>query len=159
MKKKSKPRRWPKNQNAVALAMEHACLISEKRNDQYRLVELDAMASLRSGHFSHGQWNTLIAITNLSEVLAKAGIGVEVVEIAKQAEIALAQVRMRFKMTAEWKATPEEIDAVSELQQYHNLQRTSIPYGDYCRFSAKAKQMQASGAAVTYEEILRENGL
>ena len=159
MKKKSKPRRWVKSQNAVALAIEHACLITEKRNDQYRLIEIDAIASLRSGAFSSGQWNTLIAITNLSEVLAKDGIGVEVEEIAKRAEIALAQIRMRYQMTAQWSAKPEEIDAISEMQAYHNLQRTSIPYGDYCKFSTRAKQMQACGSALTYEEILRENGL
>ena len=159
MKKKPKPRRWPKDQNVVALAMEHACIITKSRNDQFLLIELDCIASLRSGHFSNQQWNMLISLVNISEVMAKAGVGIEVVEPAKRAEIALAQIRARYQMTAEWKARPEEVDAISELHQYHNLQRTSITYGEYCKHVTKAEHLRVGGAALTYEEILRENGL
>lgn len=159
MKKKPKPRRWPKDQNVVALAMEHACIITKRRNDQFLLIELDCIASLRSGHFSNQQWNMLISLVNISEVMAKAGVGIEVVEPAKRAEIALAQIRARYQMTAEWRARPEEVDAISELHQYHNLQRTSITYGEYCKHVTKAEHLRVGGAALTYEEILRENGL
>ena len=101
----------------------------------------------------------LISLVNISEVMAKAGVGIEVVEPAKKAEIALAQIRARYQMTAEWKAHPEEVDAISELHQYHNLQRTSITYGEYCKHVTKAEHLRIGGAALTYEEILRENGL
>lgn len=159
MKKQSKPRKWARVQNPIALAIEDAGYISVKTNNQFLTLELRSIGAMRDNCFGRYEWDAMLSLLRVAEVMAKAGKGVEVLEVAKRAEVALARIRMRYAQTAQWTTEPDEVESLSELQQYHNLQRQAVPYGEYKKFAAKANNINRTGGVKTCEEVLYEQNI
>ena len=155
MKKPFKSK-YSKVQNPVLVAMTNAAPITDERNEAWRREENDAMdaMALRRGNNIH--WSRLVRMANVAEVMAKAGIGIEVVPVAAEAQVVLAQVHERCRATGRWEMDMDEIHVMRELSEYHNLQRTAIPYGQFMQCFNRVVNIQKTGRVSTPKEILEQ---
>lgn len=76
-------------------------------------------------------WSLVNPINHVIEGMANDGIGPEVLEACKHAQEAMLGAAKRYELTKRMGLTGEGLQAVRELYEYHDLQRTSISLGEY----------------------------
>ena len=87
-------------------------------------------------------------MTSIAEVMARAGVGVEVLEVAKQAQAHLKKAALRFDETGKMELNGFELLTLSDLQEYHDLQRQSVSRGEYWLFIKKMIDLKTSGSPI-----------
>ncbi len=155
MKKPFKSK-YSRVQNPVLVAMANAAPITDERNNAWLREENEAMDAMALRRGSNLHWNRLVRMANVSEVMAKTGIGVEVIPVAAEAQVVLAQVHERCKPTGKWEMSMDEIHVMRELSEYHNLQRTAVPYGQFMQCFNRVVNTQKTGRVSTPKEILEQ---
>lgn len=149
MKKKPFKSRYSRITNPVTVALQNAATISDEINAAWVREELDAIdaMALRRGNPDH--WSHLARMINLAEIMAKKGVGPEVIPVAAEAQVLLARVHMHWKKTGVWEMDMDQVHVMREAHQWHNLQRTAVSYGEYKRYfhyfvTSKAEHQTAS---------------
>jgi len=84
-------------------------------------------------------WRTLVDVLNLSEVMAKAGVGPEVLPVCEKAQEALHKAAMRYQETMRMGLDGEGIQALRELIEYADLQQASISRGELEKYIQKTR--------------------
>lgn len=153
MKKKTK-RKYRSLTHPVEVAIERAALITTKRNNEYRNKELAAINRMARGPFDDDTWHVVLYVANQAELMGYGGVGHEVIEPARRAQIALARMRARRTPDGVWRAEPGEVFDLRELQEYHDLQRQSVPYGQYLEFVRRTLNKMRTGSLPNHEKIL-----
>lgn len=123
--------------NPIAHAIEGAAMPQGSRLDTLRTRELTSIEAFRTGAATLQEWSDIVAMLNLAEVMAKDGIGPEVLEVCDKVQECMLEAAKRHKATGRMGLTGEGLQAVRELYEFHDLQRTSISLSEYSRLIKK----------------------
>ena len=125
--------------NPIAHVMDGIQVTPTHLLDKLRLVELSAIESFTSGRATKEDWKALADLVNVAETMADGGVGPEVLEFCQRAQQGLSEARERYERTNRMGLSGPAIQAMRDLHEYHDLQRTSIPRGEYERFIQKTR--------------------
>jgi hypothetical protein len=125
--------------NPITHAIDGASITPGHLLDCLRLVELSAIESFTSGRATKEDWKALADLVNVAETMADGGVGPEVLEFCQRAQQGLSEARERYERTNRMGLSGPAIQAMRDLHEYHDLQRTSIPRGEYERFIQKTR--------------------
>lgn len=145
MKKQTKRKIW-KLIDPIRHAILGAGITQDHLLDKLRLTELAALDAMTKGMGTLQDWQELVDMMNISEVMAMDGIGPEALPYCKQAQDALEQAALRYQSTMRMGLTGTGINALREVFEYHDLQRRSIPRSQYEKMIIKTKQRIQSRA-------------
>lgn len=136
MKKFCKRKVWPLI-NVVQHAIEGAAITPDHLLDQLRIREQSALEAFTSGQAGVADWKAIADLLNVAETLARGGIGPEVLEVCDRVQAGLDEARERHNKTRRMGLSGLAIQAIRDLIEYHQLQRTSISRGEYERYIRK----------------------
>lgn len=119
--------------NPIEFAVSGAAIAPRKDLDQLLLREIGALDAIVRGHGSLKEWQDLAALNNLTMTLAGQGVGPEALEAAQKAEAALIDAAARFQKTGRMGFTGPAIQAIRDVIEFHDLQRSSISRAEYER--------------------------
>jgi len=139
MRKQVKRKRWALI-NPLVHALEGASIAPRDKLDKLRLTEYSALDSITKGHGTIQDWHILTQVLNLSETMARHGVGRdEVLPVCEKAQSALHEAALRFQKTGKLGLTGEGIQAIRELIQYADLQQSSIGRSEFEKYIQKTK--------------------
>lgn len=130
MRKKCKRKIW-NLVNPIESAILGACVSAEKPLNTLRLAELSALDAVTRGVGKPEDFRWLMDVLNISECMAKDGIGIELLPICKQAQESLLEAVERYNNTGKLGLSGVGIKAVKEMIELHDLQRTSVARSVY----------------------------
>ena len=84
-------------------------------------------------------WRTLVDVLNLSETMARGGIGPEVLLVCEKAQKALHKAATRYQETFKMGLDGAGIQAIRELIEYADLQQSSISRSEFERYIQKTR--------------------
>jgi len=145
MRKTTKRKFW-KLIDPIRHAILGAGITQDHLLDKLRLTELAALDAMTKGLGTVHDWQELVDMMNISEVMAMEGIGPEALPYCKQAQNALERAALRYQETLRMGLCGEGIKALREVFEYHDLQRKSIPRSTYEKMIIKTKQRIQSRA-------------
>lgn len=119
------------NSNIINYVVESACLIPYSDFDRLRIMELGQIESLATGVGTIADLKGLTECLNLCETMADMNIGPEAKPACDAAQAAILAIMRRFERWKKIEATPNEIQALRDVYQFHDLQRQSISRGQY----------------------------
>ena len=125
--------------NPITYALEGASITKRDKLDKLRVMEYSALDAITKGKGTVTDWHTLTEVLNLSETMARAGVGPEVLPVCETAQKALHEAALRFQKTGKLGLTGEGIQAVRELIQYADLQQSSISRSEFERYIQKTR--------------------
>ena len=137
MRKKCKRKVWSTSINPLAHAIAGAAVADNAALDKLRLCELSAIDAMTKGMGTPHDWRWLADVLNISETMAKHGIGPEVLPYCEEAQKALLEAKERYDKTGKMGLSGTGIKAIKELWEYHDLQRTSVARSEYERMIQK----------------------
>lgn len=117
--------------NPITHVIEGMAVTPDSKLDKLRLLELSALESFRTGKAVPDDWRAIADVCNLAETLAGMGVGPEVMEATLKAQEALGAAFDRHKAGKPLLFTGPELQAVRDVVEYHDLQRTSIGLAQY----------------------------
>jgi len=132
MKKRCRRKVW-KLVNVIQHAIEGASFMDDKILSSLQIKELNAIDSMIRGTGTLQDWWVLNEMMNLSETMARDGVGIEVLEVCQKAQEELVSCAKRFEKTGKMGLTGQGIQIMRDLYQYHDLQRKSITRAEYDR--------------------------
>ena len=142
--------------DTVNFVMEGAAFISENVLNKIRMMELQSIDAFVKGHGTKTDWLNLTDMLNISELMAKAGIGPEALDTVMKAQNELLKSAERYKMIGKFGLTGVGIQLIRDSYEYHDLQRQSISRGEYERFITKARnKIQSRSRDVVYVESVK----
>lgn len=145
MRKTTKRKHW-KLLDPIRHAILGAGITQEHLLDKLRLTELAALDAMTKGWGTVQDWQEMVDMMNISEVMAMDGVGPEALPFCKRAQDALQEAALRYQNTMRMGLTGEGINALREVFEYHDLQRRSIPRSEYEKFIVKTRQRIMSKA-------------
>lgn len=145
MRKTTKRKHW-KLIDPVRHAILGAGITQDHLLDKLRLIELAALDAMTKGLGTIQDWQELTDMMNISEVMARDGVGPEAIPVCQQAQEALEQAARRYETTRRMGLTGTGINALREVFEYHDLQRRSIPRSKYEKYIIKTRQRIKSQA-------------
>ena len=125
--------------NPIKHSIEGACITDREKLDKLRVMEYSALDSITKGHGTIQDWHILTQVLNLSETMARHGVGPEVLPVCEKAQKALHEAALRFQKTGKLGLTGEGIQSVRELIQYADLQQSSISRSEFERYIQKTR--------------------
>ena len=138
MRKKTKRKHWALL-DVVQHAMIGAAITPRQTLDKLRFLEYSALDAITRGKGTVQDWRTLVDVLNLSEVMAKDGLGPEVLPVCEKAQDALHKAAMRYQKTMKMGLDGVGIQAIRELIEYADLQQASISRAEFERYVMKTK--------------------
>lgn len=130
MKKRCIRKHWPLI-NCVTHAIQGASITTQEDLNKLREREKGSIDAFRTGKATKRDWQNVTDFMNLAETMAKRGIGPEVLPACKEAQEALIDAATRYEKTGKMGMTGPGLHAISELFEWHDLQRTSISRSEY----------------------------
>lgn len=121
--------------------------------DKLRFLEYAALDAITRGKGTIQDWRTLVDVLNLSEVMAKGGIGPEVLPVCAKAQEALHKAAMRYQETKKMGLDGLGIQAVRELIEYADLQQGSISRAEFERYVQKTRNYIKSNSDRVVEVV------
>jgi hypothetical protein len=139
MRKKTKRKVW-----ALIDPIQHgiigAAITQRDKLDKLRMLEYSALDAITKGQGTIHDWRTLVDVLNLSETMARNGIGKdEVLPVCEKAQKALHEAALRFQSTKRMGLSGEGIQGIRDLIQYADLQQSSISRSEFERYIQKTK--------------------
>lgn len=116
-----------------------AAITQREKLDKLRLLEYSALDAITKGSGTVQDWRTLVDVLNLSETMARGGIGVEVLPVCEKAQESLHKAAMRYQETMRMGLDGEGIKAIRDLIEYADLQQSSISRSEFERYIQKTK--------------------
>ncbi len=117
-----------------------AAITQRDKLDKPRTLEYSALESINKGQGTVQDWRTLVDVLNLSEMMARGGIGEnEVLPVCEKAQKALHEAAIRFEKTKKLGLSGEGIQAIRDLIAYADLQQSSISRSEFERYIQKTK--------------------
>jgi len=151
MRKKTHRKVWSTQINAVLHAITGASITPRETLDKLRFTEYAALDAITRGMGTVGDWRTLVDVLNLSEMMAKNGIGPEVMPVCEKAQEALHKAAMRYQNTMKMGLDGVGIQAIRELLEYADLQQGSITRAEFERYIQKTKNYIKSNGNLVVE--------
>ena len=138
MKKRTKRKMW----NLIDPIMHGivgAAITPRQTLNKLRVVEYSALESITKGTGTIHDWRTLVDLLNLSEVMARGGIGPEVLPVCEKAQDALHKAAMRYQATMRMGFDGVGIHAIREVIEYADLQQGSISRSEFEKYVKKTR--------------------
>lgn len=123
----------------VAHAIAGACITTDDCLDSLKANEKAAVEAMRTGNATVYTWQELVDINNISQVMARQGIGPEALVDCMIAEIELKHAAKRYEETGRMLLTGTGLRAINEVLEWHHMQRTSISRAQYERMIEKTR--------------------
>lgn len=118
--------------NPILHAIVGAAPPMQSKLNELRLVELACIESFAKGKATLKDWRDMSTLLAVSEVMAKRGIGkAEVLPVCAVVEHELIEAAKRFEATGKMGVTGVGLNALRDLFQYHDLQRSSVTQREY----------------------------
>lgn len=117
------------------------------------MLEYSALEAMTKGNGTVTDWRTLVDVLNLSEMMAKNGIGPEVLPICEKAQEGLHKAAMRYQETMKMGLDGQSIQAIRELIQYADLQQSSISRSEFEKYIQKTKNYIKSNGDLVVEIV------
>lgn len=138
--------------NPISHAISGACITGDEVIGQLRQRE-KAMIKAIVTNSSDGLYGYkgLCEMLGVSETMARNGIGAEVLPACEDAQKALISLKTRFEKWHKWDILQNELFALNELYEWHDLQRCSISRGEYEKFLKNANNRMKSRAPEVVE--------
>jgi len=131
MTRKRTVRKVWKKLDAVSHAIAGASITPRVELDKLLMRELSALDDMTKGKASLQQWFDLANVVNLCETLAHEKVGAEAKESCGIAQDSLIEAAKRFQDTKRMGLSGIGIQAVRNVIEFHDLQRSSIPRSQY----------------------------
>ena len=125
--------------NPISHAITGAAITQREKLNQLRMLEYSALDSMIKGSGTVSDWRTLVDVLNLSEMMAKNGIGPEVLPICQTAQDSLHKAAMRYQDIFKMGLDGQGIKALRELIEYADLQQSSISRSEFEKYIQKTK--------------------
>ena len=152
MRKRTKRKHWNLI-DPITHAIVGAAITQREKLDKLRLLEYSALDAITKGSGTVQDWRTLVDVLNLSETMARGGIGVEVLPVCEKAQEALHKAAMRYQETMRMGLDGEGIKAIRDLIEYADLQQSSISRSEFERYIQKTKDyIRSHGKQVVENE-------
>ena len=113
-----------------------AAITDKASLDKLRLKELSCIESFRAGTADREDWKALADCLNLCETMATEGIGREAMPSCEAAQAALERAHDRHKETGRYGIDGPGLQALRELFEWHDAQRSAIARSQYERIIA-----------------------
>lgn len=138
MRKQTKRKVWNLI-DPITHAVVGASITQRDKLDKLRMLEYSALDSMTKGVGTVSDWRTLVDVLNLAEMMAKGGVGPEVLPICEIAQDSLHKAAIRYQETMKMGLDGVGIKAIRELIEYADLQQGSIPRSQFEMFIQKTK--------------------
>ena len=138
MRKRTKRKVWNLI-DPIQHAVIGAAITPRQTLDKLRVLEYAALDAITRGKGTVQDWRTLVDVLNLSEVMAKDGIGPEVLPVCEKAQESLHKAAMRYQDTMRMGLDGVGIQAIRELIEYADLQQGCISRSEFERYVMKTK--------------------
>lgn len=153
MRKRCRRRVWSTNINPIAHAIAGACITDTGSLNELRKNELKALENMKAGTAGVQDWQILVDMMNISEMMGRNGIGPEVLDHCEIANEALHRAAKRYEATKRMGLTGEGLRALGDIMEYHDLQRTSVSRSKYEKMIEKTRNyLKGHGKYVTHIE-------
>lgn len=152
MRKKTKRKIWALL-DPIQHAVIGAAITPRQTLDKLRFLEYAALDAITKGMGTIQDWRTLVDVLNLSEVMAKAGIGPEVLPVCAKAQDALHKAAMRYQETMRMGLDGPGIQAIRELISYADLQQASISRSEFEKYVQKTRNYIKSNSDKVVEIV------
>ena len=116
-----------------------AAITQRDKLDKLRTLEYSALEAMTKGMGTVTDWRTLVDVLNLSETMARGGIGPEVLLVCEKAQKALHKAATRYQETFKMGLDGAGIQAIRELIEYADLQQSSISRSEFERYIQKTR--------------------
>lgn len=138
MRKRTHRKVWPKA-SGLHLAIAGASMMDDTRLAYLRGKEEAAIEAFRAGTATVDNWRDIAGIVNMAEMLCDMGVGrAEVTPAVEDAQKHLQESHQRYERTGRIGTTGPGLSAFRELQEFHDLQRTSVDLSTYERAIQRA---------------------
>jgi hypothetical protein len=117
--------------NPVEHAINGAGITSRADLDTLLSRELSSLDALATGRARMGEWADMTNVNNLTQTLAGMGVGREAMPDAHKAEAGLIEAAERFQRTGLMGLSGSALQALRDVIEWHDLQRSSIPRSQY----------------------------
>lgn len=152
MRKHTKRKIWSTQINAVMHAITGASITPRQTLDKLRLTEYTALEAMVKGKGTIQDWRTLVDLLNLSEMLAKNGIGKdEVLPVCQKAQEGLHKAAIRYQSTLQMGLDGEALKSIRELLEYADLQQGSITRSEFEKYVKKTRDYIKSNGNLVVE--------
>lgn len=138
MRKQTKRRVWSLI-NPIEHAIVGASLVDRNSLDKLRLSEFAALDAMIRGKGTLHDWRTLVDLLNLTEMMARSGIGPEALETCNEAQDSLHKAAIRYEKTKKMGLDGVGIQAIRDLLEYADLQQQSITRSEFEKMIKKTK--------------------
>jgi hypothetical protein len=138
MRKKTKRKVWNLI-DPLTHAIVGASITQRDKLDQLRLLEYSALDAMTKGSGTIQDWRTLVDVLNLSEMMARGGVGPEVLPVCQKAQDSLHKAALRYEDTKKMGLDGQGIVAIRELIEYADLQQSSISRSEFEKYIQKTK--------------------
>jgi flavin-binding protein dodecin len=153
MRKRCRRRVWSTEINAVAHAIAGACVTDTNSLNQLRVGEVKALEAMKTGEAGVQEWQVLVDMMNIAEMMGRNGIGPEVLDHCEAANEALHRAAKRYEATKRMGLSGEGLRALGDIMEYHDLQRTSVSRAKYQQMIEKTRNyLKSHGKYVTHIE-------
>jgi hypothetical protein len=150
-RKKTKRKHW-NLVNPISHALVGASITQRDKLDKLRLLEYSALDAMTKGSGTIHDWRVLVDVLNLSEQMARGGIGKdEVLPVCEKAQDSLHKAALRYQETMRMGLDGEGIKAIRELIEYADLQQGSISRSEFERYIQKTKDHIRSNGNLVVE--------
>jgi len=116
-----------------------ASITQRDKLNQLRLLEYSALDAMTKGSGTIQDWRTLVDVLNLSEMMARGGVGPEVLPVCQKAQDSLHKAALRYEDTKKMGLDGQGIVAIRELIEYADLQQSSISRSEFEKYIQKTK--------------------
>jgi hypothetical protein len=116
-----------------------AAITQRDKLDKLRMLEYSALESITKGSGTIHDWRTLVDVLNLSEMMARGGVGPEVLPVCQKAQDSLHKAALRYEDTKKMGLDGQGIVAIRELIEYADLQQSSISRSEFEKYIKKTK--------------------
>jgi hypothetical protein len=138
MRKKTKRKVWNLI-DPIQHGIIGASITQRDKLNQLRLLEYSALDAMTKGSGTIQDWRTLVDVLNLSEMMARGGVGPEVLPVCQKAQDSLHKAALRYEDTNKMGLDGQGIVAIRELIEYADLQQSSISRSEFERYIQKTK--------------------
>ena len=147
MRKATKRKIYRTDVCAVSTAIVGASITDDESLNKLRKVEQASLEAFKAGTATIRDWNNINAVVSLSESMAEANIGPEVMVHAKIAEMHLLDAHNRFNRVGKVGATGLGLSSFKEILEWHDLQRSSVARSVYEAHIKRVTNMITSGSS------------
>jgi hypothetical protein len=151
MRKRTKRKIWALL-DPIAHSIVGASITPRQTLDKLRFMEYAALDAITKGLGTIQDWRTLVDVLNLSEQMARGGIGKdEVLPVCEKAQTALHEAAIRYQKTMRMGLDGVGIQAIRDLIEYADLQQGSVTRAEFERFVQKTRNYIKSNGNLVVE--------